>query len=153
MGKVGNESRGDERCVNPKSGVSAKIAEIVDKEELTVQRHKLSGKNPKYSPVGAREYVPYQHCTFTIGNIKEACQRHFQTIDSALFSSPCDILASDWEPSCNNIEQMPNINLIYLRFLEVPLIDSNILLKNPFGKSLNHCEGSSVFHCLQCCDW
>ena len=104
--KVANKRRGDKRCVNPKSGVSGKIAAILDKEELTVQclSHELSGKNPKYSPVGAWEFVPYQHCTFTIGNIKEACQRHFQTIDSALFSSSCYILASDRVPSCIIIE-------------------------------------------------
>ena len=51
-----SEKRGGEKkCVTPK------IAAILDKEELTVQRlnSELTGKIPKYSPIGAREFVPF----------------------------------------------------------------------------------------------
>ena len=48
-------------------------------EEIVVQRTSgdVSGKQQKYSRIGAQEYVPFEQDELSIRNIKDACQKHF----------------------------------------------------------------------------
>ena len=47
-----------------------------NKDELVVQRmsSEVSGKQQKYTRVGAQEYVPFQYDELSIQNIKNACR-------------------------------------------------------------------------------
>ena len=48
-------------------------------EEIVFQRMsgEVSGKQQKYSRIGAQEYVPFEQDELSIRNIKDACQKHF----------------------------------------------------------------------------
>jgi len=91
----------------------------VENDFITVQRLSASvaGKAQKFCRVGPREFVPYKKTDLTIEGIKEACNEHFKTkIGTGFFS---DVLAGEQGPSCNSISQIPNPNLIHIRFLPV----------------------------------
>ena len=47
--------------------------------------------------------------------LKGCCQRHFFTqVGTSLV---CDILAGEQDPSCKTLEQMPDMKVIYVRFI------------------------------------
>ncbi|KAJ7380733.1 hypothetical protein OS493_007106 [Desmophyllum pertusum] len=87
-------------------------------EELTVQRlsAEVAGKAQKYTRVGPREFVPFDEDEeMTIGNIKSACERYFLTkIGKNLV---CDVLAGEQGPSCNTVSQIPDLKVVYVRFI------------------------------------
>jgi len=91
----------------------------VENDFITVQRLSASvaGKAQKFCRVGPREFVPYKKTDLTIEGIKEACNEHFKTKFGTGFFS--DVLAGEQGPSCNSISQIPNPNLIHIRFLPV----------------------------------
>ena len=87
-------------------------------EELTVQRlsAEVSGKAQKYTRIGPREFVPCDESEeMTIGNIKSACERYFKT------NLVCDILAGEQGPSCKTLSQMPDLKVVYVRFIPADL--------------------------------
>ena len=90
-------------------------------EEIVVQRMSgdVSGKQQKYSRIGAQEYVPLEQdelSIHSIHNIKEACQKYFgPQIEKDLV---CDVLAGERGPSCNKMAQIPNKKVFYVRFVK-----------------------------------
>lgn len=87
-------------------------------KEIVVQRMSadVSGKQQKYSRIGAQEYVPFEQDELSIHNIKDACQKHFgPQIEKDLV---CDVLAGERGPSCNKMAQIPNKNVFYVRFVK-----------------------------------
>ena len=113
------KKRSGKDFVRPKTGNSSKISTILTKQELVVQRlsAELNGKTPKYAPIGPREFVPYLDEDLTIPGIKAACWRHFSNIDDLVKLTECDVLASERGPSCKNVDQIPNVSLIHVRFI------------------------------------
>ena len=90
-------------------------------EEIVVQRMSgdVSGKQQKYSRIGAQEYVPFEQDELSIHNIKEAGQKYFgPQIEKDLV---CDVLAGERGPSCNKMAQIPNKKVFYVRFVKVPM--------------------------------
>ena len=86
--------------------------------EIVVQRMSgdVSGKQQKYSRIGAQEYVPFEQDELSIRNIKDACQKHFgPQIEKDLV---CDVLAGERGPSCNKMAQIPNKKVFYVRFVK-----------------------------------
>ena len=87
-------------------------------DELTVQRlsAEVAGKAQKYTRIGPREFVPFDESEeMTIGNIKSACERHFlPRIGKNLV---CDILAGEQGPSCKSLSQIPDLKVVYVRFI------------------------------------
>ncbi|ESO85514.1 hypothetical protein LOTGIDRAFT_155001 [Lottia gigantea] len=86
------------------------------KENIIVQRlsAEVSGKAQKYTRVGAREFVPFIYDEITIQNIKNACSSHYE-YESDLI---CDVLAGERGPSCLSVNQLPDLKVIYVRFVE-----------------------------------
>ena len=90
---------------------------LLQGKELTVQRlsSEVSGKAQKYARIGPREFVPFTEDELTIENIKRCCERHFATqVGTSLV---CDILAGEQGPSCKTLEQIPDMKVIYVRFV------------------------------------
>ena len=89
-----------------------------NKEEIVVQRLSadVTGKAQKYLRIGPREFVQIGvEDELTIEKIKVACLKHFAPqIGSNLV---CDVLAGEKGPSCLNIKQVPDLKLIYVRFI------------------------------------
>ena len=50
----------------------------------------------------------------TLPNIKKACKEHFEIPPRM----QCDILAGERGPSCDNLEQIKNFNLLHVRSIE-----------------------------------
>ena len=77
----------------------------------------VTGKVQKYSRIGPREFVQvgFNDDELTIEKIKDACLKHFapQTGSNVL----CDMLAGEQGPSCSHIKQVPDLKLIYVRFI------------------------------------
>ena len=87
-------------------------------EELTIQRlsAEVLGKAQKCTRIGPREFVPFDESEeMTIGNIKSACKRYFKT------NLVCDILAGEQGPSCKTLSQMPDLKVVYVRFIPADL--------------------------------
>ena len=87
-------------------------------DQLTVQRlsSEVSGKAQKYARVGPREFVPIDNNEeLTIDAIKVACKLHFT--DRVGSNMECDILAGEQGPSCNTVDQIPNLKLIHVRIV------------------------------------
>ena len=92
-------------------------------KELTVQRlsSDVSGKAQKYARIGPREFVPFTEDELTIENIKRCCERHFATqVGTSLV---CEILAGEQGPSCQTLEQIPDMKVIYVRFVTANIQD------------------------------
>jgi hypothetical protein len=92
--------------------------DILKKEEVVIQRlsSEVSGKAQKCSRVGPREFVPYEYEEMSLKNIKDACKKHFaSTIGKTMV---CDILAGEQGPSCTSLDQIPDLRVVYLRFIE-----------------------------------
>ncbi|KXJ04921.1 Eukaryotic elongation factor 2 kinase, partial [Exaiptasia diaphana] len=89
-------------------------------EELIVQRlsAEVSGKAQKYSRIGPREFVPFDsEEELSIDNIKSACEKHFfPQLGRGL---KCDVLAGEQGPSCKSTDQIPSMNVIYVRFISM----------------------------------
>ena len=108
---------------------------ILQRGELTVQRlsSEVSGKAQKFSRIGAREFVPFaDYEDITLPNIKLACEKHF--LPTVGKSVTCDVLAAEQGPSCSTLEQIPDLKLIHIRFIQRHEQDheSNIFI-NPDG--------------------
>ena len=52
-------------------------------------------------------------------NIKQTCTQHFKE------KRNCDVLASEQGPSCTGLDQLPSLNLIFLRFTTPASIKNN----------------------------
>ena len=75
----------------------------------------VSGKAQKYSRVGPREFVNFRNRDLTIKEVKEACIEHFGTrIGENLV---CDVLSGEQGPSCNSVDQIPDLKVIHVRFI------------------------------------
>ena len=97
-------------------------------KELTVQRlsQDVAGKAQKYLRMGLREFVAFPYDELNIKNIKQACEKHFGPHVGR--GMTCDILAGDQGPSCKEIEQLPNSNLIHVRFVPSETIADEMIL-------------------------
>ena len=84
-------------------------------EYVTVQRLSatVEGKCQKYSHIGPLTMVPFGE-ELTFDNIKTACIKHFK-IPSYM---ECDILAGKRGHSFNEIGQIKNWKVVYVRFME-----------------------------------
>ena len=109
-----------------------------EREELVVQRlsAEVHGKAQKYSRVGPREFVEFSNLEMTVENIKKACTMHFRRSIGA--GMVCDILAGDQGPSCRTVKQIPNVQLIYIRF--IPEADVEIIVED----TTEGCPGTSI---------
>jgi len=88
-------------------------------DEIIIQRlsSEVSGKAQKYSRVGPREFVDFgEERDLTIPNIKEACLKHFRSKIGP--NMICDVVAGEQGPSCTSTKQIPNMKLIYVRFID-----------------------------------
>ena len=75
-----------------------------------------SGKAQMFSRIGAREFVPFAGEDITLSNIKLPCEKHFlPTVDKSV---TCDVLAGKQGTSCSTLEQIPDLELIHIRFIE-----------------------------------
>lgn len=92
--------------------------DIVQKEEIVIQRlsTEVSGKAQKYSRIGPREFVPFDYEEVTLDNIKNACRRHFASIVGERMV--CDVLAGEQGPSCSSVQQIPDLKVVHVRFIE-----------------------------------
>ena len=73
---------------------------------------------PKNTPelIGPREFVPFEEDEeMTIGNIKSACERYF--IPKIGKNLDCDVLAGEQGPSCKTVSQIPDLKVVYVRFI------------------------------------
>ena len=90
-------------------------------EQLTVQRlsAEVSGKAQNYTRIGPREFVPFEEDEedeeMTIGNINSACERYF--IPQIGKNLDCDVLAGEQGPSCKIVSQIPDLKVVYVRFI------------------------------------
>ena len=92
--------------------------DILQKEEIVIQRlsPEVSGKAQKYSRIGAREFVPFEYDEVTLDNINNACRRHFAPVVGERMV--CDVLAGEQGPSCTSLEQIPDLKVVHVRFIE-----------------------------------
>ena len=81
-----------------------------------VRRSGWKGTKVHKIRIGPREFVPFDESDeMTIGNIKSACERHFlPRIGKNLV---CDILAGEQDPSCKSLSQIPDLKVVYVRFI------------------------------------
>ena len=77
----------------------------------------VSGKAQKFSRIGVREFVPFgDYEDITLPNIKLACEKHFlPTVGKSVM---CDVLAGEQGPSSSTLEQIPDLKLIHIQFIE-----------------------------------
>ncbi|CAB4007574.1 transient receptor potential cation channel subfamily M member 6-like [Paramuricea clavata] len=94
------------------------------KDEIVVQQlsSEVCGKAQKYSRMGPRVFVPFHYVEVTFDNIKAACERFFKS--KLKDNTCCDILAGEQGPSCQSLEQIPNLKVIHLRIIEKAEVDS-----------------------------
>ena len=121
----------NKRQGNKKKSTSS---DILKKEEIIVQRlsAEVTGKAQKYSRVGPREFVPYEHDEISISNIKYACMKHFaSTIEENM---ECDILAGEQGPSCSSVDHIPDLRVVHIRFVKEQTTCSNEFLRAPKRK-------------------
>ncbi len=96
--------------------VAPGMASILERKELTVQQLSatVSGKAQKYERVGARQFVSFHFDELTIENIKKACTSHF----NPRTGMKCDVLSGERGPSCKSMNHIPDLKVIYVRFIE-----------------------------------
>ena len=96
-----------------------------DIEELVVQRlsSAVSRKAQKYTRVGPREFMAYNYNKILIENIKAACKDHFKKIIDD--GQEVDILAGEQGPSCMTLKHIKNLGLIFVRFIEKKVNNSD----------------------------
>ena len=87
-----------------RTGAIAKVTKKRPKgQELTVQRlsSHVTGKAQKYTGIGPREFVPFEHDKdFSLENIKLACEHFAPVVGTDVI---CDVLAGEQGPSCKGI--------------------------------------------------
>ena len=95
-------------------GKGSSTNNILHNEMVTVQRlsSDVSGKAPKCTHIGPREFVAYGYTDLTVTNLKKAITTHFGSM------SFCDILAGEQDPSCKVLEQIPDLKVIYFWFVD-----------------------------------
>lgn len=100
--------------------------DILQKEEIIIQRlsTEVSGKAQKYSRIGPREFVPFEYDEVTLDNIKHACIRHFAPIVGECMI--CDVLAGEQGPSCASLDQIPDLKVVHVRFIEPNERDADV---------------------------
>ena len=104
-----------EKRTGKKGGLSN---DILAKQEVVIQRlsAEMSGKAQKYSRIGPREFVPYDYDEVTLANIKIACKKHFASrIGDEML---CDVLAGEQGPSCSSLDQIPDMRVVHIRFID-----------------------------------
>ena len=108
--------------------------------EVTVQRlsSEVSGKAQKYARIGLREFVPFTEDELTIKNIKRCCERHFAVQLGT--SVVCDILAGERGPSSKTLEQIPDMKVIYVRFVTGNMQEVILKGHNPIAILLDRCQ-------------
>ena len=92
--------------------------DILPKQAVVIQRlsAEVSGKAQKYSRIGPREFVPYEYDEVTLANIKIACKKHFASrIGDEML---CDVLTGEQGPSCSSLDQIPDMRVVHIRFIE-----------------------------------
>ena len=82
------------------------------KKEVLVQ---LLSSEPKrtamdYSKEGLRIFVQYHYNKVTIENVNKVCKTFRK-------GCPCDILASEMDPSCTRDHQISHLKKVYIRFI------------------------------------
>ena len=103
---------------NKKKSSAGRVLQL---EELTVHRlsAEVTGKAQKFSRIGPREFVSFAgYDDLTLKNIKLACQKHF--LPRVGKNLVCDVLAGEQGPSCSTVEQIPDLKLVHVRFINVP---------------------------------
>eukprot|EP00794_Sanderia_malayensis_P017134 gene17134-18852_t len=102
-----------------RTGNNNKVGDILKKEEVVVQRlsAEVTGKAQKYSRIGPREFVRFEFDEVTTENIKSACRSHFLPMLTGK-ERYCDILAGEQGPSCRSVDQIPDLKVIHVRFIE-----------------------------------
>lgn len=105
--------------------------DILQKEEIVIQRlsTEVTGKAQKYSRIGPREFVPYGYDEMTLNNIKDACTRHLAPAVRERMT--CDVLAGEQGPSCGSLEQIPDLKVVHVRFIEPNDRDVASMAGNP----------------------
>ena len=85
---------------------------MLSKKKLIVQKLSSEPKptTMKFVRDGPREFVEYNYDKILLDNIKEACTQHFKE------KRNCDVLASEQRPSYTRLDQLPSLNLIFIRF-------------------------------------
>ena len=85
---------------------------ILSKKELIIQKLSSEPKatTTKFTREDPREFVEYNYNEILLENIKQACTQHFKE------KRNCDVLASEQEPSCTRLDQLPSSNLISIPF-------------------------------------
>ena len=74
----------------------------------------------KFTREGPREFVEYNYDEILLENIKQACTQHFKE------KRNCDVLASEQGPTCTRLDQLPSLNLIFIRFTTPASIKNNV---------------------------
>ena len=98
------------------AGGKGRTGEILSKGELIVQQQssEVSSKQQKYSLVGPREFIAYEYEKVTAENIKAACKKHLKP----KLDTVCAILAGEQGPSCKLVDQIPDLRVIHVRFID-----------------------------------
>ena len=73
----------------------------------------------KFTIEDPREFVEYNYDEILLENVKQARTQHFKE------KRNCDVLASEQGPSCMRLDQLPSLNLIYIRFTTPTSIKNN----------------------------
>ena len=73
----------------------------------------------KFTREDPREFVEYNYNEILLENIKQACTQHFKE------KRNCDVLASEQGPTCTRLDQLPSLNLIFIRFTTPASIKNN----------------------------
>ena len=94
---------------------------ILSKKELIVQKLSSESKTTtmKFTRESPREFVEYDYDEILPENIKQACAQHFKE------KRNCDVLASEQGPTCTRLDQLPSLNLIFIRFTTPASIKNN----------------------------
>ena len=66
--------------------------------------------------MGPQEFVSLEYDILTIDNIRKACETHFSSRIRCDMS--CDILAGERRPSCKSFEQILDLKVVHIRFIE-----------------------------------
>ena len=94
-----------------------------------------TGRSKKYDPLETREFVDFSNFEeLTIGNIKMACESHYNAPRGS-----CDVLLSDRGPSCFLTEQIQQKKSYLVRFINP---DDGVMRKQP--KLMPQMVGSSL---------
>ena len=111
----------EKRTKKNKTEKGSSAGRVLQQEELTVQilSGEVTGKAQKFSRIGPREFVSFAGSDeLMLTNIKLACQKHFlPTVGKNLV---CDVLAGEQGPSCSMLDQIPDLKLVHVSFINVP---------------------------------